>query len=77
MRVEQMNLEFEIERLNDNIIKATNYLRKLRTFYIHADEAIEKYEAKIQSWKKERYELKKELAVLANAEKNCANNANC
>lgn len=62
--VEILELREQIATLSDNISKSENYINYLKERYTNPLSTIGKYHEKIKKWKKERYDLKKQLVVL-------------
>lgn len=66
MSLETINLQAEIEDIDTCIELAEKYIIYLQERYANPHTTIAKQRKSIAEWKKERYELEKELLVLTN-----------
>ncbi|QDP49747.1 MAG: hypothetical protein Unbinned6284contig1004_16 [Prokaryotic dsDNA virus sp.] len=62
--IEILEIREEIDNLNGNIKNSENYINHLKERYTSPFSTIGKYNEKIKKWKKELYDLKKQLVVL-------------
>ena len=66
MSLESINLREEIAELSACIEKSESYIRYLEERYANPEDTVKKHRELIKCWRKERYELEKELVVLEN-----------